>query len=224
MTAVNAWEILKQEPHLQWLEKSRKDINAKIDLKVDFQTWLEERNVGWLSKQVKSHGVPFINTVTEALWYVDGQHDKLHAWACSVPDLLKKFSGYNKPARHRHRLPALSATVLRSLGQQVQQLSLQLWLKKHDDLRRAVESFGDALVKYATFLNEQLTVTKRNQSLLEPVRHTPDTQEVVILNSPVVVEPRYANIYSSLVKALAVAKPYEPIDLSEYEKMSNITQ
>ena len=44
VTAVNAWEILMQEPHLQWPEKSWKDINAKIDLKVDFQTWLEEGN------------------------------------------------------------------------------------------------------------------------------------------------------------------------------------
>ena len=38
VTAVNAWEILMQEPHLQWPEKCRKAINTKVDLKVDFQT------------------------------------------------------------------------------------------------------------------------------------------------------------------------------------------
>ena len=67
------------------------------------------------------------------------------------------------------------------------------------------------------WLNNRLSQKETMQSLLEPVEHTPDTQEVV-------VEPRYANIYSSFVKALAVAKPYEPIDLSEYDKMSNVTQ
>ena len=40
---VNAFDVLMREPQLQWPDKVSKGINAKLDLKSDFQTWLEKR-------------------------------------------------------------------------------------------------------------------------------------------------------------------------------------
>lgn len=116
---VNAFNVLMRQPVLQWPAKVAKGTNAKLDLKADFQTWLEEEKIGWLAGHVDTHGAPFINTMAEALWYVDGHHQKLHARSCAVPELLQRFSGYNRPEKHGHKLPTLSHVVLKSLGRQV---------------------------------------------------------------------------------------------------------
>ena len=121
---VNAFDVLMREPQLQWPDKVSKGINAKLDLKSDFQTWLEKRKVGWLATQVQTHGAPFINTMAEALWYVDGQHDKLHARACTVPAIFQQFSGYNKPEKHGHKLPTFSAKLMKTHAQHIEQLTL----------------------------------------------------------------------------------------------------
>lgn len=223
---VNAFDVLMQEPQLEWPVKMNRGINAKFDLKSDFQTWLEERKVGWLAKHVEAHGAPFINTMTDALWYVDRQHVKLHARACSVPLMLQNFSGYNQPEKHGHKWPTFSAKIIKCRGSKVRRLAFQLWLQKpaYADLRIALEQFGDALTKYGAFFDRELAIMKKNRVQTGPVRRVEDSQEIVIHRPLGVVEPQHAETYGKLVHALTTANFYQPVFVGNYGKVAIVTQ
>ena len=93
-------------------------------------TWLKKKDFGWTSDQVESHGLPFLQLLTDMLRYVDGQTDKLNARYCGLPEVFAQFSHYNKPRGLRHALPRLNRDTLKSCAQQLEQVNMQFWIQK----------------------------------------------------------------------------------------------
>ena len=78
---------------------------GKNHLKNDILKWLKGMSLGWSDDCVKSHGLPFLNTLADALWYIDGNQDTLSTRGCSIPVVLQQFSTIDFPrSRKRERL------------------------------------------------------------------------------------------------------------------------
>ena len=89
--------------HQRFTESTwQKDMNRKLDLKVDFLQWMKQKNFGWHAGIVESHGVPFIQTLTIGVyWLLLGQRlvyrsnisyrlYLFRGWSCMVNARLQK--------------------------------------------------------------------------------------------------------------------------------------
>ena len=65
--------------------------------------WLESIGVGWPPDTVKSLGLVFVNTLADAMWYIDQNHDTLVKRGHRVPDILCQFSGFRHPEQQKKR-------------------------------------------------------------------------------------------------------------------------
>lgn len=60
------------------LPNLKHELNQKNKLYNDIREWLKSQSVGFLSSNKDSLGVNLINTLCDALWYVDGNHSTLY--------------------------------------------------------------------------------------------------------------------------------------------------
>ena len=63
--------------------------NAKLKLKNDFD-WLAETKLGWEAAMAKQLGLAFVNTLADALWFIDGNERTL------ANRSLGQFQGYKE--------------------------------------------------------------------------------------------------------------------------------
>lgn len=49
----------------------------------------------------KQPGLTFVNSLSEALWYVDGNSKTLEDRSLSVPPMFQHLQGYRKPEKHK---------------------------------------------------------------------------------------------------------------------------
>ena len=76
---------------------------SKVRLKNDLRSWLASNSVGWSADSAQSLGVTFINTLADALWYIDQNHHTLQARGCVIPQMFLKFKGYRCPEKQKKR-------------------------------------------------------------------------------------------------------------------------
>lgn len=157
----DAFTILMQGANkANHLPNIKHELNQKNKLFNDIIEWLRAQNVGFLSTNKDSLGVNLVNTLTDILWYVDGNHHTLASRACDIPEALTHFNGYYKPElRKRKKIDStsLQENILRSHSTALLLLTENGFLKREKwlPIKTILLEFGQNLKKYADFLVSQ---------------------------------------------------------------------
>ena len=100
----NAFTILTSAAnHAKHLPDKKSEVNNKARLYNDIIGWLSSMNVGFTSVNRDTLGVGLVNALTDALWYIDGNHDSLADRACPVPAPLAHFKNYYCPEKRKRK-------------------------------------------------------------------------------------------------------------------------
>jgi len=60
------------------------------------------QEMGVRSTDPQSYGVPFLENLCTALWYIGGHHSTISEKALKVPEIFSHFTGFNCPEKHKH--------------------------------------------------------------------------------------------------------------------------
>ena len=91
----NAFTILTSAAnHAKHLPDKKREVNNKARLYNDIIEWFSSMNVGFSSVNRDTLGVGLVNALTDALWYIDGNHDTLAERSCPVPAPLALFKNF----------------------------------------------------------------------------------------------------------------------------------
>jgi hypothetical protein len=85
------------------LPNLKHELSKKNQLYNDQIQWLKSPSVGFLSSNKDSLGVNFVNSLCDALWYVDGNHLTQANRGCAIPTALLQFQGYYKPELRKRK-------------------------------------------------------------------------------------------------------------------------
>lgn len=95
--------------------------NKKDELYNDLLLMFKSKNLSWKSEEVHNgSAIRVLQSLRDALWYVDGSHGTLNERSCRIPGTFHQFTGYNVPEKHKHRkrgAASLSREVLLSHSQ-----------------------------------------------------------------------------------------------------------
>ena len=198
----------------------RAKMTGILRLKNDIIAWLENNNVGWSVQNTKSLGLEFVNTLGDALWYVDGHHHTLHERGHGVPNLFKQFQGYNCPEKAKHRKrshSSLSIELLDSHSQMLFDLAGKCFMKRMawTSIREAVLRLADNLRKYKLHLEVKNSKVQSHHKLFKSAS---ELEEYDIRTHPAQskIKPRLSAKYKDLHDALLEAENYQPICMNEF--------
>ena len=158
---VNAFEImLSAQASLSSVQlPSPLTIRNKRDaLYNDVLSLIESKELKWKADEV--HGgtaARVIQALRDVLWYIDGSHATLAERSCEVPEIFRKFNGYNQPEIHKHRkrlVASLSRDVLLAHSQSLFGiLQFPFWNRpKWLEMKHSVENLARSLASYADLL------------------------------------------------------------------------
>ena len=80
-----------------------------------------------------THGTPFVRTLCNALWYIDGHHHTFQEAGCPIPAMFKEFTGYNKPEASKHRKRSavnMDAKALQQHATALKEFLVSSWIKR----------------------------------------------------------------------------------------------
>ena len=92
-----------------------------------------------------------VQTLRDALWYIDSSHTTLIERSCSIPDTFHQFTAYNKPEKHKHRKrkqTSMSREVLLAHSQalfttlHISFWRRAMWLPMKNDVEQLAHSFA----------------------------------------------------------------------------------
>ena len=111
------------------------------------------------------YGRSYVNTVCSALWYIDGHHGTLGLQGCNVPEMFRKFNGYNTPELSKHRKRKsqnLNADKLADHTASLYNALLTSWLNTSEwaSSRHATETLARSLDSYVLHLRSQCKTMK----------------------------------------------------------------
>ena len=85
-------------PSLVVEPKTKKDI-----LRNDVIGQLSELGLKWHGNDVSSAGEALVRSLTNSLWYIDGQHEVFSRRSVEILECFRCYTGYNKPELSKHR-------------------------------------------------------------------------------------------------------------------------
>ena len=188
-----------------------------MKLRNDIIKLLQAQRLGWNLHNVDSHGKPFVITLADILWYLDGHHKKFSDRSKAIPAPFCTFSGYFDSVAHRRTKPenaVLDLVVLKKHSQALNQCLEQPWLWKNDGwrtFREAVTTLADNVHGYSVYLLEHRKQTRENQQQLRPVRGV--CARLTFLSGCQSISTTLAERYSSLCTKLMALQCYEPLPL-----------
>lgn len=77
--------------------------NKKNVLRNDVIGHLSGLGLKWSGIDVLSAGEILVTSLTNSLWFIDGQNEVLNGRSFSIPGCFKRFSGCNRPDLSKHR-------------------------------------------------------------------------------------------------------------------------
>lgn len=148
---------------------------AKHRLKNSIIQWLRKNSLGWSNCSVPSLGLQFVQTLGEAMWYIDGNHETLAKRGCAVPISLQQFSGYRQPEKQKKR--KIDENCLRRDGVKAQaqalfNLALASYMKKDGwrSIYAAILGLAKSLQQYDVYLQSHAKhVSTVVSTLMEPM-------------------------------------------------------
>ena len=71
----------------------------------DLLLLLKTKKLFWKSEEVQNGTATLaLQTLRDALWYIDGMHETLNERSCMIPKCFEKFTYcYNRPEQHKHK-------------------------------------------------------------------------------------------------------------------------
>ena len=122
-------------------------------------------NVGWHIDSVSIDEM-FVQKLTKALWYLDPHHSKFESRHIHIPDVFKKFSGYNDYKHKKEKAPPISADELDHHIQQLANLLLQPWMSNDMflTLKSETENLVEAMRKYYQYLVDKNSIMAQHRS------------------------------------------------------------
>ena len=70
----------------------------------DLLLLLETKELCWKSEEVQSGTATLaLQTLRDALWYIDGMHETLNERSCMIHKCFETFTGFNRPEQHKHK-------------------------------------------------------------------------------------------------------------------------
>ena len=155
----NAFSILMETAKIKTAvpDKKLETGNKKNQLKNDVIDFLVKNKLGWDPAHAASIGCTFVNTVSDSLWYINGNFSSLSS---TVPGLFQVFQGYNRPELHKKRKrdeSNLKATELTAYSNSLFTLAGMSYMKTNrwKDVNKAVLDLANNLRKYATYLEQK---------------------------------------------------------------------
>lgn len=161
--------LLKTARDKSCLPDKFSELNKRDKLKNDLIDWLQTSKVGWSYDQKSFLGKQFINTLSTALWEIDGNHKTLSDRGCPVPQQLSQFTGYNVPElrkKRRNTSDSLRESTLSANADSLLHLSGQAYMKcgEWGSVRECILTFATNLRKYCEYLKEQRQSTSKTVS------------------------------------------------------------
>ena len=130
----------------------------------DLLLFLETKELCWKSEEVQNGTATLaLQTLRDALWYIDGMHETLNERSCMIPKCFEKFTGYNKPEQHKHKkrcLSSMSRDILVAHSQALfgclhnQFWGRAMWSTMKNDveeLARSIASYADLLLDNGSY-------------------------------------------------------------------------
>ncbi|XP_071947398.1 uncharacterized protein [Antedon mediterranea] len=139
-------------------------------LKNAIMDWIEKEGLGW-SQENQASAWTFINTLAEALWHIDKNHDSLNQRGCKIPEMFSTFVNFKKDVEAKKRKideSFLSENALRQHTSALYNLMSMPFLKKEcwRHISDAIGTLSEALLKYADYMKSQTKRVKDNQSMM----------------------------------------------------------
>ena len=192
--------------------------NKRNQLFNDLLSTIQSRDLQWRPEEVHcgSATKAIIQAIRDTLWYIDGSHLTLSERSCGVPEIFKKFNGYNKAEVSKHRKRASSSMardVLVSHSQSLFRVLQQAFWNRPEwvELRSAVQQLAQSLASYADHLVDKRIRMQAVHSAEEVVRNIGDSLSVRftgVRHSP----PPYT---APISEAVMAAGPETPVELGE---------
>ena len=162
--------------------------NNKQKLRNDFIAFLASKDLKWRADEVDSNGESFVKAVVDTLWYIDGQHHVFEERSCSIPNVFKSSTGYNKPEISKHRKrdrESMSSTYLRVYADALFGCLQGVYWDQSTwkQLKPDVQQLARSLSKYADYLLAQTCAMKRVHLSPHPVRQI--SENLAFCNLPV---------------------------------------
>ena len=166
-----------------FLPKKWNPSNAKLKLKNSIIDWLSGKKLGWEASLANQTGLVFVNTVGDALWYINRKDKTLSDRCMGVPQELRQFMNYKQPEKYKHRkidCDSLNESELQShsLGLFTLVSSSYMKTKRWKCVCDALSSLATNLQQYAKYLSSQKETTKKNLARTE-VRSDVDEMSVI---------------------------------------------
>lgn len=193
-------------------------MNKQAQLRNDIIEWLHEQKVGWSSSESESLGVQFINTLSSALWEIDGNHHTLDSRGFGVPKDLANFQGYNKPELHKKRKIGADSLVESKVSTHsvaLLELSNQAYmhLKVWHNIRGCMLQLANNLRKYANYLKNQKENTATNARKISFVQSEREQWQTHNVKSLSRAEREH---YGELHNALHDAEDFQVLFLNDF--------
>ena len=190
--------------------------NHKMKLRNDIIKFLQTQKMGWNPHNVDSHVVPFVITLADVLWYLDGHYKKFSDRSKAIPAPFCSFTGYFDAVARKRTKPenaVLDPVVLKMHSQALNQCIEQPWLQKKEwhAFREALTALADNLHGYSVYLLEHQQRTRENQQQLQPVRGV--CARLTFLSGHQSISTTLAERYNSLCAKLQVPQCFEPLPL-----------
>ena len=160
--------------------------------------------------------------LTETLWYIDPQLDKLRDRSIRLPDLLANLHGYRDLKRQHKKIPELKVDELEQHCNNLGEILSSPWFmkKQYAVFREAITDLHDSLQKYVDYLCKRKENASDRIDSQEPVRGFKDNWSLEEIGGDPSVQP--SDEYASLFKTLQDRDVYNrnPVYLQELEPKS----
>ena len=185
----------------------------------DVIQFLSNKNCKWGSGEIASCGVSLVQALTNALWYVDGQHDVFGKQGYSIPSTFSSFMGYNCPELSKHRKRErgnMSAQILKSLSSHLFMcLQGAYWSRDYwSGIKVDIEQLTKSIDDYSSYLQRSCKKVIFNQSLSFPVREI--SEHLLFQFLPVIHCELVSETLKKLHNHLKSQPELVPVSVEEY--------
>ena len=189
---------------------------AKDKLHNDVIETLKKNKVGFLPSQRVIEGGNFVSVLTNALWYLDPQLEKLAQRHIHLPELYSKLKGYRDMRKAHQKIPEIKSVDMEYHVGKLADILMAPWSmnKQFSNFRSALSQLVDGMQKYLDYLQTSKTRSANRHLSEEPIRGFKDNWLLEKLDS---VSVSNSSDYDRLQESLSALDDYTPLPTTEFE-------
>jgi len=190
--------------------------NGKDRLYNDVISLMKEMGIKWTDPL--RYGVPYLEVICDALWYIDGHQDTISDRAPRIPEIFSRFVGYNCPEKSKHRKRTkdnLSCSEISAHSLALQDCLQASWFKKESyrDLKTATTELLSSLSVYATYLQEKNKAQKLHHAMNCPSATPSESSHTEYIPK---TSTQLPGSMIAIDRALQIREPYQPIAVMDF--------